>query len=274
MKKDKKLPPSTKGSTSKMRIQQFDPASNLLVSDRLVEMKTELMNGPSEKWDGPITIEATMADKDQVDQLVAYLNRIKGDLPLVVKSPKPKSTTKSIDKMLSEKEPLLDLVKTVKEKAKTQEDLIKILREYDFVFVDRFTVQDVGGEDKIKLKDLHIAEDYQFMVRKVKEAKDPANDKFDWRLVFGIKILGERVGKYQVYLWGKWDSLVKKPWADAKKINFKKVELIYSFPEFMDYNDRKRWRQENRKILLNQEKGITIEPSPWFVKWSPYVKTN
>jgi hypothetical protein len=253
--------------STKMRIITFDDGG--VKSDRLVEQVTELRIGPKEVHKGPYSLEFNLRSQEEVDQMVEYIKKLKGDLPITT-AEKKTTQTKKLDKMLSEKEPLMDLLKTVKAKAKTQEDLIKMLRESNFMFVNHDLVEDMGGTKKqISLKERHISENWQFMVRRIKEAKVPENDKYDFRLVFGIKIMGERFDKVQVYLWGKWTEVIKLKWADKKKVNFKKVEILASFPEWMDYAERKKWRQENRRI----EKDPTIQPSKFYLKCKPYVKT-
>lgn len=258
---------------TKMRITTY--TKDGLWDDRLVEQATELRMGPKEalgggeKW----RLEFNLACQEDVDGMINYIKQLKGDLP-ITKPEKKDKTTKTLDKMLSAKEPLLDLIKTVKAKAKTQEELIKTLREYNFMFVDQGTVQDVPKSDMITLRGKDVERDYQYMVRRIKEAKDPANDKFDWRLVFAIKIVGDRVDLVQIYLWGKWEEYVKIPWADKKKVNFKKVEKIYAFPEMMDYVERKKWRMENRKVIKAEETNTPFEPSKFYNKWKPYISVD
>jgi hypothetical protein len=233
----------------------------------LVEQATELRMGPKEPHQGPYTLEFNLVSQEDVEGMVEYIKKLKGDLPITTSTTKVKTKDKKIDEMLSDKEPLLDLLKTLKAKCKTQEKLISELREYGFKFVAADVIQDYASPDMITLKEKHL--DYQFMVRLVKEAKDPSNDKWDYRLVFGIKFMGEKVAKVQVYLWGKWEEVLKIGWEKEEDINFKKVETLYSFPEWMDYAERKRWRLENRKLEKNPE----LEPSKFYTKCKPYIKT-
>lgn len=182
--------------------------------------------------------------------------------------------------MLSEKEPLLDLIKTIKAKCKTQEQVIDSLRDYKFKFISGDIIQDMATFDEnigkqIKLRQKDLDGQFQYMVRLIKEAKEPMNDKYDFRLVFAIKIVGERVDKIVIYLWGEYSEFIKIPWADKKKVNFKKVEKIYVFPDFMDYTDRKKWRTEHRKYLIATDNGKNpdkFELSKFYLKFSPYIK--
>jgi hypothetical protein len=269
-------PPRGVGIETKMRIKLYDPETHLLQSDRLVEQITELNMGPKEAHKGPIGIETTFASQTQLDLFIEYLKKIKGDIPITAPGEKVKKT-KTIDKMLSDKEPLLDLIKAAKSKGTSQEKLIDFLREYNFRFVTGDFIQDLGENDskvkeQITLREKDVKDEFQYMVRMIKQAKEPMNDKYDFRLVFGIKIVGERVNKVVIYLWGKFSEFVKIPWEEAKKMNFKKVEKIYIFPDFMDYADRKKWRTEHRKKIAAEAKGLEFEPSKFYVKFTPYIK--
>ena len=261
--------------SSKMRIRLYD-GNFMELSDRLVDQSTEFRNGPKESHKGPMTIEVNLSTQIDLDMFVDYLKKVKGDLPITEKV-KQNKAEKTIAKMLSDKEPLLDLIKTIKAKAKTQEDIIKMLREYNFKFISGDVIQDMTTHDpnigkQIQLRQKDIDDNFQYMVRLVKEAKEPMNDKYDFRLVFGIKIIGDRVGKVVIYLWGKYSEFVKIPWADKKKFNFKKVDKVYSFPDWMDYTDRKKWRTEHRKKLTAEAKGDKFETSKFYDKHVGYVK--
>jgi hypothetical protein len=194
----------------------------------------------------------------------------KGDLPIEEKVKKVKIKK---DDMLGDKHPIEDLLAEVEAKCKTQEELLDMLRDkWDFRFVDYTHILDYVPEDKLKVSEK--ASDHQFMVRMYKEAKDPANDKYDWRLVFGIKFIGERINKVKIYLYGKFDHSWDLPWDKPKIHNFKKVTPIYTFPDFMTYDERRAWRKENRKRLKSIELKEEFTPSKQFVRWSPYVKIN
>jgi hypothetical protein len=256
----------------KMRIRLYSKDGSE-ISDRLVEQTTELRIGPKETHNGPLTIEFNLTSQEEVDAMVEYIRKLKGDLPITTTSKPAAKSAKSLDKMLSAKEPLLDLLKTLKAKAKNQEDLVSMLREYGYKFIATDVIKDYAKPEMITLKEKH--ESYQWMVRLVKEAKDPANDKWDYRLVFGIKFMGEKVEKVQVYLWGKWQEAWKLPWKEKEDINFKKVNRVYIFPDWMDYAERKKWRVEHRKILAAAEKGNPIPEEKYsklYLKCKPYIQ--
>lgn len=256
--------------SSKLRLKLYDPESLHLMQDRLVEQSTEFNLGPKEKHLGPFTIELNLQTKEEVELAVNYLKKLALDLPLEVKAIKKSSSSKNLENMLSEKEPLLDLKKTVIAKATSQEELIELLRTYDFKFTNAQYLEDFNTNKPgtIELNEKH--KEYQFMARLYKEAKDPINDKWDMRLVFGIKIMGERVAVVKVYMWGKFEESIKLAWKNKVAINFKKKEKFLGFPEFMDYPMRRKFRLEYKKIQENPDQ----EKTPFYKKWEPYVKVD
>lgn len=281
MKKDKEIEiteiTTNRGIASKMRISLFDE-KGIMISDRLVEQITEFRKGPEGIHKGPIAVEFNLLCQPDVDMAVEYLKKIKGDIPLDQPGEKKVKKDKTIDKMLTDKEPLLDLLKAAKAKGVLQEKLIDFLREYKFVFIPADVIEDMrtfdpeGVGKQITLRKKDLDEGYQYMVRKVKEAKEPMNDKYDFRLVFGIKILGDKVTKVPVYLWGQWQETLKIKWENEKEVNFKKVDKIYKFPDFMDYDDRRKWRTEQRKKLSAEAEGKEFEVSKFHQKFTPYIK--
>lgn len=266
-------------ASTKMRIKLFDDSLKL-TSDRLVEQQTEFNIGPKSDHKGPLALEVNLFSAQDVDSFVLYLKKLKGDLPLETKNKPEKSQLKSLSKMLSDKDTVQDLVNTVKAKQQFQEGLINYLRELQF----RFLAADVVNEKSLENPDLvkfnmEKHGDYQWMVRLMKEAKDPQNDKYDWRLMFGIKIVGEKVAVVKIYLWGKFSESWKLPWEKAKVNNFKKVEKVFIFPEFMDYAERRRWRLEHRKFLTATKDAapqevLDYEFSKFYTKYKGYIKIH
>lgn len=251
-----------------MRIKLYDE-KEALSSDRLVEQATEFRVGPKNNHKGAIGLEVYLKNQTDIDSVLKYLKQLKGDLPIEVSAKSSKKTAQKLETMLSEKEPLKDLLKTAINKCKTQEKLFEFLHEYGFTFLTSDILEHVDKQ-MFNLKEKHVK--YQFLVRMVKQAKDPKNDKYDYRLVFGMKIVGKKVDRVKVYLWGKYDKTIEIPWADRNDINFKKVVKLLSFPDWMDYDERKRWRAEHRKWENNVAKNPDYIPSIFYTKRKPYIK--
>lgn len=253
---------------TKMRIKLYDEKESLL-SDRLVEQKTEFSVGPKQEHKGPLSIEANLRVQSDIDSLITYLKKLKGDLPIGEVKLKPAAKAKNIQNMLSEKEPLKDLLNTMLAKCKTQEKVFEFLKEYQFTFLTSDILEHVDKE-LFELNPKHAK--YQFLVRLVKEAKDPKNDKFDFRLAIGMKILGKKRDRILIYQWGKYKKRVEIPWANKEDINFKKVVKLLIFPDWLSYEERKRWRAEHRKFENNIQKNPEYRGTDWYHKWKPYIK--
>lgn len=255
-----------------------DGATLVQLEDRLVEASTEFAAGPKKKHEGPIRIDYLMENRDDVEGLVKYLNELALDLPISEKAKKTYER-KTQSSSLLEQEPLMELITLALQKNKYQEDLIDWLRTYNFVFLSQEHIDElskVPGKEfpwKLKLdktkepkaKRLHT--NYQFMVRQLKEAKDPRNNKYDPQLAFGFKLFGDKYPKVIIYLYGKYYKRIELHWKDAKEINFKIKEKFYKFPEAMTYPERAKWRVEDKKLLNNPE----MQPSKFYLRWKEYI---
>lgn len=256
--------------STKMRIKLFNPESKALEYDRLVEQAPEFIKGPTHAHEGPITLEVTLLDKQDVDSVITYIGKLAGTLPLTHKEEKKLKKNKALEQALMSDEPLKEFMQ-IALASENQEALIDTLRESNFRFMSYLDLKDLTEESKsLTLKTKHS--DWQFMVRLIKEAKNPINDKWDTRLVFAIKYMGERVNLVHVYLWGQWDQKRVIPWKTkpGKEINFKDKPQFFQFPEFMTYEERGKFRAEHRKLALIED-PTKREPSKFFNRWAPYV---
>jgi hypothetical protein len=234
----------------KLRIQLFDNDFNML-SDRLISQNIELTNGPKEKHNGPLKVELSLFEQEDVEKALIYLNKLKGNLPLEKKEKKIKSKEINVESRE-------ELLKVVVNEANDQEQLIKILRLKGFKFLTYDHIKDMGLG--IDIKPIH--EDYQFMLYCLKEAKIASNDKYDPKLVFGIKILGDKVNKIQIYLHGEFKEKITMDWPSKIKVSFQKMDLI-KFPPYMKSEERLKFRNELRMLHNNTEKI----PSKFFGRW-------
>lgn len=249
---------------TKMRITLFGQKGRL-ISDRLVEQAIELKQGPKSTHEGAMTLEFNLSNKEEGQLAADYLQTLIGNLPL--KKDKPVKIKKGTVQ-LDDKEPITDFKNQALKKAQTQEQLINFLTEHGFRFIDSEVVTDLVPElvENLKFKAKH--KPYQVMTRIVKEAKDPRNDKYDYRLMFAIKIVGKKRPRVHVYSFGKFDQTVKLEWGKEKLVNFKKVKQLLKFPKHMDYEERKRWRVEHRKVTNNPNH----KPSAFYDKHKPFIQ--
>jgi len=249
---------------TKMRIKLYSEKGALL-SDRLCEQNIEVkVIGPKEVHKGPLSLEINLFTQEDTDNIINYIQRLKGILPL--KSKQVKITKGQV--ILDDKEPLEDLMNSAIKANPYQEDLINFLREHNFRFITSDVITEVVPElsELLKLKPKHLK--YQYLIRIVKEAKDPVKDKYDHRLIFGVKLIGKKIDTIVVYLFGKFKFKKTIPWKKINTNNFKKVEQMTVFPPHLDYADRKKWRAEHRKVQTNPNH----KASKFYTKNKPFIK--
>lgn len=106
------------------------------LSDRLVDAYTEMNSGPKVQHNGPIRVEVTLTNKQDIDNFKEYLDRLSGTLP--AKAPtagrgRPAGTT--VKNLESPREDILADVEKMVEEGKSQQEIIKYLRELGFIFI-------------------------------------------------------------------------------------------------------------------------------------------
>lgn len=259
---------------NKLRITTFDEVevkgevSLIIKEDRLVQATTEFATGPKDKHTGPIRIDYIMDSKDEVESLIQYLSQLALDLPLSDKAKKTYERKSQSNQILAA-DSIDTLITQATQKGKDQEALIDYLRTLNFAFLTYDHLKDITEKNGIpfNIKNPKHA-NYQYMVRILKLAKDPKNDKIDHQVFFGIKLIGDRYPRVLLYKEGEWDKNLEIHWKDGQEIQFKVKEKFYKFPEPMTYEERSRWRAEDRKMHDNPE----VQPSAFFTRWAPYVK--
>lgn len=243
----------------KIRIQLFTEEGSL-VEDRLVSQDIELRNGPKVQHKGPIRIEFSLFDKDDTESAIQYIQKLTGLMPLEAKVKKIKNL-KVLDTVDTEQQ-LLNLIEFVRE-SKDQDALIKYLREdQGFKFLTTEYLLSYGYP--INIKDIH-KDKYQWMIRCIKYAKNPVNDKYDPMLIFGINMI-ERNEKIAVYLNGELKERINIPLPAKPKWGIEKTSILV-FPPYMQQDEKDRFRYEYRLHEQDENK----EPSKFFKRWYPFV---
>ena len=135
---------------------------------------------------GPIRIEVTLTCKQDVENFKTYLDRLVGNLPIKEQSVgrgRPSTGSKQLTE--SPREDILADVEKMVNEGKSQQEIIKYLRELGFVFIltedflfhfpgFEFNIKDVGEATDNK----QYPNSYSWMARCIKRAKDPKADKF------------------------------------------------------------------------------------------------
>ena len=244
-----------KAFQKKMRIQLYDPEFNQL-SDRLVDQDTELYKGPKEPHSGPMRIEFSLFIQEDVEACLTYIKKLQGTLPLEVKLKKVKTVAESED---GYRENLLERVK----EQDTQDEAIKLLRNEGFIFLSE---NDVDDYELFSLTKEDRALELQWMLKLVREAKDPANNKYDLAIKFGFKVIGEKIETVVCYLYN--DRLeMECPWKSMeKKFNLKNTTLT-KFAHFMTSDERLKFSKELAKLRKDPEE----RPSKFFIRWMEHA---
>lgn len=250
----------------KIRIQLLTK-EGIVTSDRLVDQEIEFYQGPKEKHKDPLKVEVTLTNTEDINKFITYLQKVALDLPIEVKSPRGRTATKNHqDTALDNSREVLleELLST----AKDQDDFIRKLREYDFIFLESDRLKQLIPE-AYSIKSVHL-EKYQWMIRVSKRAKDPRNDKFDLPLLIGIAIMDKesRTDKMVIYLNGTFNKSVKLE-VPKNAMTFKQTNLI-KYPHYMTYEEREKWSIEHRLLLNNPEK----KPSKFYLRWAKDVKVG
>jgi len=239
----------------KLRIQLFNDDGNL-INDRLLSQDTEMYSGPKESHEGPIRIEFTLENKDDIEKAKTYLDKLIGNLPLNALKKK-----KKIEKVFNtdDREKVLEEVLKVG-KEFGQDKMIEQLRKmgFNFMMSDFLKTFDFPS---LEIKERHY-EKYEWMLHCIKRAKNPKSDKYDPMLIFGISIASGRLNKIVVYLNGEFNSYHTIEVPDKTNLDFKKTNMI-KFPHYMIEEEREKFRYELRQYQDNPEKPF----SKFFNRW-------
>lgn len=226
-------------------------------------------SGPKVQHNGPIRVEVTLTNKQDIDNFKEYLDRLSGTLPAkapnVGRGRPAGSTTKELE---SPREDILADVEKMIEEGKSQQDIIKYLRGLGFVFIltEDFLFHFPGFE--FNKKDVGEATDnkqypnsFSWMARCIKRAKDPKADKFDPMVIFGFSILGGPSKKIIPYLYKERKKPLRAQ-VGKNVISFSQAEFT-KLPKYMLESERIKFSTEQRQLLLSPEK----KPSKFFLRW-------
>lgn len=237
--------------------------------DRLVDAYTEMNTGPKIQHNGPIRLEVTLTNQQDITNFKEYIDRLVGNLP--IKAPtagrgRPSGTvTKELE---SPREDILMEVEKMVNDGKSQQDIIKYLRELGFVFIltedflfhfpnFEFDKKDVGEATDNK----QYPNSFSWMSRCIKRAKDPKSDKFDPMIIFGFSILNGPSKKIVPYLYKERKKPLKAQMG-KKVLSFSQAEFT-KLPKYMLEEERIKFSTEQRQLLMNPEK----KPSKFFLRW-------
>lgn len=241
-----------------------------VIQDRLVDATTEYYAGPKIQHSGPIRIETTLTNTQDIESFKKYLDQLTGTLP--IKAPSAGRGRPSMANQANTESPREDIIEEVKKLAsegKNQTEVIEYLRKLGFVFMlaedllyyfpdllDSFKHKDIGDPTDNKQYPNSLA----WMVRCIRRAKDPRTDKFDPMIFFGFNI--QKPSRRVVpYLYKERQEPIKID-TGKKVLSFNTVEFT-KLPVYMQEQERLKFSVEQRQLLLNPDK----KPSKFFLRW-------
>lgn len=239
------------------------------LSDRLVDSYTEMSTGPKVSHKGPLRVEVTLTNQQEVNNFKEYLDRLVGNLPVKIASAGRGRPSSADTKVLeSPREDILMEVEKMAKDGKNQQEIIKYLRGLGFVFIltedflfhfpeFEFEKKDIGDPTDNK----QYPNSFSWLVRCIKRAKDPKTDKFDPMIMFGFSILGGPSKKVIPYLYRERKKPLKIQ-TGKKTLSFSQAEFT-KLPKYMLEEERIKFSTEQRQLLLNPEK----KPSKFFMRW-------
>ncbi len=248
-------------------IQLFDDEGRI-ISERLVKQDPEFTVGPKEAHKGPLRISFTLLESTDVEKSIVYLQKLMGNLPL--SSPaKPRgraagSTSPVTQEDINRYQILLDDV--VSAFSDNQDKFINYLRELGYIFVTGEFLKLILPET-YEIKERYLGE-YEFLVKRIKEAKDPRNDKFDPVLIFGIKIISERHPRVLTIMSGEV-SKIKVELPTDKPMTVKSTNLL-KYPTYMTEEERYKFGIEHRTLFRDEAK----KPTKFYMRWYRDVKVG
>lgn len=253
----------------KLRITLLED-NGAVIQDRLVDATTEYYAGPKIQHSGPIRIETTLTNTQDIESFKKYLDQLTGTLPIKAPSAgrgRPSMANQS--NLESPRENIIEEVKKMASEGNNQTEVIEYLRKLGFVFIlaedllyyfpdlkDSFKHKDLGDPNDNKQYPNSLA----WMVRCIRRAKDPRTDKFDPMIFFGFNIQ-KPSRKVVPYLYKERQEPLKID-TGKKVLSFNTVEFT-KLPVYMQEQERLKFSVEQRQLLLNPDK----KPSKFFLRW-------
>lgn len=91
--------------------------------------------GPKVQHKGPIRIEVTLVNQQDISQFKEYLDKLSGNLPIKESAGRGRPSNTQSKELESPREDILADVEKMVSEGKSQQDIIKYLRDLGFVFI-------------------------------------------------------------------------------------------------------------------------------------------
>jgi len=247
----------------KLRLQLFNK-EGVPCLEKWVDQATEFYAGPKEAHDGLIRVEFTLGDQGDVEKAKRYLDQLTGNLELPRKRGRTAvNNNNDIEMSADQRKELLDVAC----KKKDQNAFFDYLRnEGDFRFVDQSFLKSLGLWGKLGLSKIHEDVKYSYMMRAIKFAKDPKNDKYDPQMVVVARLIGKRMERITLYLNGEKYKVIKLS-IPKHQTEVLKTNGAFKFDKAMTEDERDRFRKEHRELVNGKP-----AKSKFYRRWEPFVK--
>jgi hypothetical protein len=243
-----------KNLEKKIRIQTFDPEFSQ-IEDRLIGQDLELRSGPKIVHEGPLKVEVCLFQQEDVQLFKDYLDRLMGNLPLEAKKTRGRKI-KMGSPTFNE-----DFIESFKEVSSVDE-FNTLLEKTGFVATSTQLLRDL--EIPISIPEDIDMPKYRLLIRMLKKAKNPLNNKYDPTLII---LVPRKKGEDVLLIYhGEIEVTQSIDKVSSSKVRVAK-SLMTSFPPFMTQDERNKFRVEKEKLDKNPE----AKPSRFYARWVHYV---
>jgi hypothetical protein len=236
-----------KNLEKKCRIQLYDPDFNQ-VSDRLVSQDTEFNTGPKETHEGPIRIEVSLFDREDIDSVITYLNKLRGAVP--IEKPKGKRGRKPLKSVSGKRDGLVEALSTIT----NPKEFVKAARDMGFIANTVDFLKDMGYTLKIPEA---VVGRWVLMTRLLKKAKNPINSKWDPLTLVFIK---EDRAIISVDGEIKVDITFSEPLGQKIVVPLK---AKMKFPHYLTLEERNQFRLDMDKLKSDE----SAKPTRLYCRW-------
>lgn len=137
------------------------------------------------------------------------------------------------------------------------------MRSLDFRFFDD-SLMPAKPKYSVMVRLLHNIEKENL---KLKWIHCEGDELWDTTFMVSIKLWGKKSSKVIITYRGKHYHTLHIPWKDKADINFRKTVNRLKFPEYLNYDERRKWRTEHHKVLRDPNRP----KKEWYLKILPDV---
>lgn len=241
----------------KIRVQLFDPDFNQL-SDKLVAQDLELKIGPKEPHNGPLKVEVCLFEETDINLFIEYLQRLHGTLPMNVPGKRGRKRIKADPESEEFSSEFVDML--LDTPSRDADEFGELVEKEGFIFTSYQLLKDL--ELPVNLPEDYIEpDDYRLLIRLIRKAKNPLNNKYDPTLILAVSKMKDDPRVVVIHF--------NKEVGELELENFKASKIkvptsnMTKFPTFMTQEERNKFRVERDKLIKEPEKEATKFYKRW-----------